>query len=54
MGEDILFKESIKSSFLKVKEDINLLKIELQELKKLILSKKNEINLFGGLTRSKF
>ena len=45
MGEDILFKESIKSSFLKVKEDINLLKIELQELKKLILSQKNEINL---------
>src|SRR3989344_4426584 len=50
MGEDLLFKESIKSSFLKVKEDINLLKIELQELKKLILSKKNEINLLKSPT----
>lgn len=50
MGEDILFKESIKSSFLKVKEDINLLKIELQDLKKLILSQKNEIDLLKSQT----
>ena len=50
MGEDILFKESIKSSFLKVKEDINLLKIEIQELKKLIFSQKNEINLLKSPT----
>lgn len=45
MGEDNLFKETIKSSFFKVKEDINLLKIELQEIKKLILDQQNEINL---------
>lgn len=44
MGEDILFKDSIKYAFSKVKEDINILKIELQELKKLILSQKGEID----------